>query len=101
MSSSERDPVRVGEAIRGVVHAEGWRDRLALGRLRDGWVSVVGAQIAAHSAPLKIAGGSLLVRADPGAWASELALFAPALATKADNFLGGGLITEVKVVARA
>lgn len=101
MSRSERDPVSVGDAIRHVVDAEGWRDRLAVGRLRDGWAGVVGDQIAAHSAPLKLAAGVLLVRADPGAWASELALLAGVVATKADQFLGGGLVTEVKVVARA
>jgi predicted nucleic acid-binding Zn ribbon protein len=101
MKRAERDPVRVGDAIREVVDAGGWRDRLALGRLRDGWAQVVGAQIAAHSTPLRIAGGSLLVRTDPGAWASELALLAPTVATKADTFLGGGLVTEVKVLARA
>lgn len=97
----ERDPVSVGDVMRSLVEAEGWRERLAAGRLRDGWASVVGEQIAAHSTPLKIAGGILLVRADPGAWASEIALLAPGIAVKADTFLGGGLVSAVKVTARA
>jgi predicted nucleic acid-binding Zn ribbon protein len=101
VTSAERDPVRVGDAIRHIVDASGWRERLAVGRLRDGWPRVVGDQIAAHSTPLKLSAGVLLVRAEPGAWASEIALLAAGVATKADAFLGGGLVTEVKVVARA
>lgn len=97
----DRDPVPIGDAIRGVVSTQGWQTSLALGRLRDAWPAIVGAHIAAHSTPLKLAGGVLLVRADPGAWATELSLLAPAVASKADTFLGGALVTDVKVVARA
>lgn len=100
-SSSERDPVRVGDAIREVVDEAGWRERLALGRLRDGWASIVGTQIAAHSAPARLGGGVLQVRAEPGAWATELALLAASIAAKSDAFLGGGLVQSVKVAARA
>ena len=101
MSRADRDPVRVGEAIRKVVDAEGWRDRLAVGRLRDSWPHIVGPQIAAHSTPLKLTARVLLVRADPGPWASEITLLAPTITTKADAFLGGSLVTELKVIARS
>lgn len=96
----ERDPVRVGALLGRMVQREGWRPRLALGRLRDGWSEAVGAQIAANSYPGKLTDGVLLVFAESGPWATELALLAPRLAAKADAFLGGGLVTEVKVVTR-
>lgn len=97
---SERDPVRVGAVIGRMVQREGWRPRLALGRLRANWAEAVGPQIAANSFPAKLSDGQLLVFAESGAWATELALLAPRLAAKADAFLGGGLVSEVKVVAR-
>lgn len=97
---SERDPVRIGAVIGRMVQREGWRPRLALGRLRAGWAEAVGPQIAANSFPAKLSDGQLLVFAESGSWATELALLAPRLAVKADAFLGGGLVREVKVVAR-
>lgn len=97
---SERDPVRIGSLLGKMIQREGWRPQLALGRLRAGWADAVGPSIAANSFPGKLSDGVLLVFAESGTWATELALLAPRLATKADAYLGGGLVREVKVVAR-
>ncbi|HVL91645.1 MAG TPA: DUF721 domain-containing protein [Actinomycetota bacterium] len=97
---SERDPVRIGSVLGQMIHREGWRPRLALGRLRASWSEIVGPQIGANSYPGKLSDGVLLIFAESGAWATELALLAGRLAVKADAFLGGGLVREVKVVAR-
>ncbi|HEX9695822.1 MAG TPA: DUF721 domain-containing protein [Actinomycetota bacterium] len=97
---SERDPVRIGSVLGRMVQREGWRPRLALGRLRAGWSEVVGAQIAGNSFPGKLSDGVLLVFAESGTWATELTLLAPRLAAKSDAYLGGGLVREVKVIAR-
>lgn len=96
---AERDPVRVGALLRSLVSTRGWTKRLAVGRLRSGWARVVGEVLAARSEPVRLAAGVLTVRASPGAWASELALLAPRVAVKSDEFLGGGLVREVRVIA--
>lgn len=96
----ERDPVRIGAVLRSLAGIRGWSERLALGRLRGAWGRVVGDALAAHSEPVRLAGGVLTVRADPGAWASELALLAGQVSGRADTYLGGGLVREVKVAAR-
>lgn len=95
----DRDPVPVGRVLGEMVEARGWRDRLAIGRLRAAWPRVVGEQIAAHSKPYRLDGGVLSIRADAGPWAAELALLASRLAAQADAFLGGGLVTEARVSA--
>lgn len=96
---NERDPVRVGALLGRMIEREGWRERLAVGRLRKDWPAVVGPHIASRSLPGKIAGGVLTVYAESGPWATELALLAGQVAAKSDAFLGGGLVREVKVVA--
>ncbi len=93
------DPVRVSRVLGRMIESGGWRERLALGRLRSQWGQVVGDQVAAHSAPVKLASGTLTLRAESGAWASELALLAPRLAAASDRWLGGGLVKDVRVYA--
>lgn len=93
------EPRKVGEVLGGMIQAGGWRDRIAGGRLRAAWPEIVGAGVASHSEPVRIINRCLLIRAESGAWATELALLAPSLATAADAWLGGGLVDEVKVVA--
>ena len=85
----ERDPRAIGDLLPVLIAGRGWRDRMAVGRLRDAWAEIVGSQIAAHSAPVRLFRGTLTVMVEPGAWASELTLLAASLATKADAFLGG------------
>lgn len=93
----EADPPSVGSLLSTLVARRGWRDQMALGRLRDGWADIVGAQIASKSEPIKLEHGVLLVRAEGGVWATEITLLRGAIATKADAFLGGDLVKEVNV----
>ena len=95
----DRDPTPLGDLLPKLVAGRGWAERMALGRLRESWPSVVGDLISSRSEPVKLARGVLTVRADGGAWASELTLLATSVASKADAFLGGGAVREVRVSA--
>jgi predicted nucleic acid-binding Zn ribbon protein len=70
---------------------------MALGRIRDGWSEIVGENVAARSEAVKLERGVLHVRAEGGVWATELTLLAASLASKADTFLGGGKVRDVRV----
>lgn len=94
-----REPKPLALLLRTLVAGRGWGERLAVGKLLEAWTDVVGAHIAPHSEPLRLVRGTLTVRADPGAWATELALLASQVAQRADLFLGGGLVREVRVTA--
>ena len=72
---------------------------MALGRLRDAWADVVGEHIASRSEPIRLQRGVLAVRVEGGSWAAEITLLAGSIVKKADGFLGGGLVREVKVHA--
>ena len=94
----ERDPRSIGDLLPVLINGRGWRDRMAVGRLRDAWGVIVGTQIATHSAPVRLVRGTLTIVVEPGAWASELTLLAASLATKTDGFLGGsGMVRQVTV----
>lgn len=96
---AERDPAAIGALLPQLVAGRGWGERIALGRLRDQWPAIVGEQVAARSEPVALSRGVLTVRADGGAWASELTLLARTLAEKVDAFLGGESVREVRVSA--
>lgn len=95
----ERDPKPLGDLLQVLVSGRGWGERMALGRLRDGWAEVVGDLVATRSEPVKLFRGTLTVRVEPGPWASELTLLAATIATKADAFLGGDAPVRQVVVA--
>jgi len=97
----ERDPAPVAEVVAKLISRRGWHERLALGTLRSEWALVVGPHIASRSEPVRLEAGRLLVRAEGGAWATELALMAPALAAAAAARVGGNFVREVGVVAGA
>lgn len=94
----EADPIKVGDILGDLVGRRGWAERMQLGKLRMAWAEVVGEQIAARSEPVKLEAGTLAVRADGSAWATELTLLSTSIATKADEFLGGtGAVREVRI----
>ena len=94
----EQDPTPIGAVLKLVAENEGWEEKLALGKLRENWATVVGDAVAGRSAPIKLEEGRLTVKVEPGAWAAELALMGRAVATAAGGYLGGDLVHEVAIV---
>lgn len=101
MPRKERDPKPMGDLLEILIKGRGWGERMALGRLREAWATVVGEQVAGHSEPVRLARGVLTVRADPGAWANELMMLSSSLAAKAHAYLDGPPVKEVRVVTGA
>ena len=98
-ATGRRDPKPVSEVLDGLAREPGWGDRLMVGRLRERWADVAGAVVAAHSEPVRIEAGILVVKAEPGAWATELSLLGKVLATRAAAVAGAGTVTTVRVVS--
>ena len=67
--------------------------------LRD-WAAVVGDQLAAHSRPLTLRGGTLTIAADEGAWATQLRWLEADLLRSLEAALGPAVVTRVSVRVR-
>lgn len=96
--SESKDPAPVSEAVQQLVADRGWEERMALGRLKASWGSIVGEHVAARSEPVRLEGGRLTIRVEGGPWAAELALLGSSLASAAARFLGATKVQEVQVV---
>lgn len=72
--SPGRDPQGLADVL-GVVSDEmGWSDTLAQHEVFARWSEIVGDDIAAHSTPTGLENGTLAVRCDSTAWATQLGL---------------------------
>jgi len=91
-------PTPVGAELGRLLGRPGWSERIGVARLASAWEDVVGPELAAHCEPVRIAGRVLTVRAATGTWATQLRWFTVQLAERAQDLLGPGSVTEVRLV---
>jgi predicted nucleic acid-binding Zn ribbon protein len=84
-------------AIDGLLNAEGWALAVATGSVFGRWAEIVGADLAAHTTPERLADGELTVAADSTAWATQVRLLASELVRRLNRELGSGTVQRVKV----
>lgn len=69
---SHRDPVSLGSAFGVVTRRFGWETPIAQAELIAAWERIAGPDTAAHSTPMHIDDGTLVVQCDSTAWATQL-----------------------------
>lgn len=67
-----RDPVGLGAAFGVVSRRLGWETPIAQAELMAAWERIAGPETAAHSKPMHIDDGTLVVQCDSTAWATQL-----------------------------
>lgn len=77
-----RDPRGIGDVVQNLTTTMGWESPLARAELLADWAEIVGDETAAHAEPLSIADGTLTVRCDSTAWATQLRRMKATIATK-------------------
>lgn len=77
-----RDPAGLGDVLDAVTRQLGWSSPLARGELLIAWPDLVGADTAAHSEPVGVEDGTLIVQCDSTAWATQLRLIREAILTQ-------------------
>lgn len=93
-----RDPMLVGAAVEKLVDSSGWEGPLASHSVFARWSDIVGAEVASHCAPERLAEGRLVVRADSTAWATELRLQAAVVLRRVNDELGPDSVTFIDFV---
>lgn len=92
-----RDPQPLGNELGRLIGDRGWALDLRVRGVFARWPEMVGAEIGAHSTPESLTDGTLVVRTDSTAWATQLKLLAPTVVKRLNEELGDGTVTVVEV----
>jgi predicted nucleic acid-binding Zn ribbon protein len=88
----------LGFAVDKLVTESGWGTDVAVHAVFGRWPAIVGAEVASHCTPESFGDGTLLVRTDSTAWATQLKLLAPTVVRRLNQELGHGTVLRVDVV---
>lgn len=91
-------PTPLGDAVRDLVGARHWADRLTVGLLDQQWRTIVGDDLAGRCRPVRVAGGILTIAVDDALWATQLKYLGDQIRLHANRSLGEPLIDRVDVV---
>jgi predicted nucleic acid-binding Zn ribbon protein len=92
-----RDPQPFGAVLGRLVKARGWQKPAAEATLFAAWERTVGAEIAAHCRPIRLADGELTVEAESTAWATQLRLLAGKLLGRIAAEVGSGVVKKLNI----
>jgi predicted nucleic acid-binding Zn ribbon protein len=93
-----RDPKGIGDVLGSMTAELGWDSPIAQAEVLAAWPSIVGAETAAHSAPIAVDGGVLTVRCDSTAWATQLRRMSAAVTTRIMTEFAAAGIESVKFI---
>ena len=93
-------PRKLSDSLPGVARRIGGPDGAAFVTLSSGWSEIVGPAVAAHSRPLRLRGGTLVIAVDQAGWVTELTYLEASLRGRIDDAVGPGVVEVVKVTVR-
>jgi len=92
------DPVPIGEIVDGLLAEDVFARGMPVARLIRAWPELVGERLAQATQPLSLEGGVLTIRAADGPWGSQARYLVDQIRERADDALGGGAVTSVRIV---
>ncbi|WP_432982639.1 DUF721 domain-containing protein [Dactylosporangium sp. CA-233914] len=92
-----RDPQLFGNVLERLVKQRGWARPKAEARIFGEWDKVVGADIAAHSRPLKLEDGELTIEAESTAWATQLRMLAARMLAGIAREVGHNVVKRLHI----
>jgi hypothetical protein len=95
------DPVAIGDIVERLLDEDLFRRGVPLADLARRWPELVGERLGEATAPVSLEGGCLVVAATDGPWGSQARYLAEEIRRRADEALGGGAVTTVRVVVRS
>lgn len=93
-------PEGLGSVIQRIVGDRRWDERLRGTSLFDVWPEVVGADLAQHAQPVRLAGGILVVEVSSPAWATQVSYLAEDLVARCNATMDQDLVTRIDVRVR-
>jgi predicted nucleic acid-binding Zn ribbon protein len=95
-----RDPVALGDIVDGLLAEEVISRGIPVAELASRWSQIVGPRLAAATAPVSLEEGVLVVGASSGPWGAQARFLHEEIRRKADEALGGGRVTTIRIVVR-
>jgi predicted nucleic acid-binding Zn ribbon protein len=92
-----RDPQPFGAVLGKLVRSRGWQQPAAEATIFGQWDKVVGAEVAGHCRPVKLAGGELTIEAVSTTWATQLRLLAGSLIKQIATVVGHNVVTSLRI----
>ena len=90
-------PRPVAELLEGYLRARRWEDRIDGVAVFSHWGEIVGPALAERCEPVRLTGGTLVVRAISQTWATQLGYMVTQLTARANEVLGDGLVHDVRI----
>jgi predicted nucleic acid-binding Zn ribbon protein len=94
----DRDPQLLASSVERLGTERGWQVPLAVAGVTARWAEIVGPELATHCVPDTYTDGSLTVRADSTAWATQVRLLASTLVRRLNDELGASTVTRITVL---
>ncbi|MDQ1402460.1 MAG: hypothetical protein QOG03_776 [Actinomycetota bacterium] len=91
------DPRRVGESLDAISRRWGAPKAGALAAVFDKWEEIVGERVAAHTHPVRLSNGALVVSVDEPGWATQLRFLEADLLRRCADVAGPGSVTRIEV----
>lgn len=103
--ADDRDPQPLEAALSRLVAEYGWAPELKVHGVVARWAEIVGPQLAEHAQPEDFEpgeqGGTLTVRCNSTAWATQLRLMAPSLVRRLNEEVGANSVAKVVILGPA
>lgn len=95
------DPDNVGKVLDELASARGWGHGLAVAKIREAWVQIVGPILESRCEPGSLGSdGVLVVRCDHGATANEVTILEAVIVSKVRELVPSARVTAVKSIVR-
>jgi predicted nucleic acid-binding Zn ribbon protein len=94
----DRDPQLLEGELARLVGDRGWALPLRMRGVFGRWPELVGEEVAAHCTPESFTDGTLVVRTDSTAWATQLKLLTPTVVRRLNEELGHGTVLLIEVL---
>lgn len=94
----KREPAPLKPLLESFASRRGWDRRLEGARIHEVWEEIAGAALAAHTDPVRLHGGVLVVRVASSTWATQVRYLSSDLVERANAVLGADQVHSVTVV---
>jgi hypothetical protein len=94
----QRAPAPLAGALEELLRGRGWERRLAGAQVHGRWEEIAGGDLAAHTEPVRLHGGVLVLRVDSATWATQVRYLTGDLAARANAVLGEGSVARITLV---